>query len=102
MQLSNHPKRQATYQKLVYDSQMHNLTICELAKRAEKLMHKAKLHHHFFGDFTLYQTSLHLCLFSLSLPYEYDDPALLNKTLTPEETLKIIFVIERRIAERIL
>ncbi len=101
MELSNQPKRQAAYQRFVYDSQMQNLTVREFAKRAEKLMRKSKLHHHFFGDFSLYQTSLHLCLFALSLPYEYNNLVILNKILKPEEVLQIIPLIERRIAERI-
>lgn len=101
LRLSNHAKRQAAYQKFIYATQMQKLTLFELVKQAEKLMRKAKLHHHFFGDFSLLQTSLHLCLFALSLPFEYQNATLLNKVLTPEETLKIIPLIERRIAERI-
>lgn len=101
MLLSSQPTRQAAYQQFIYATQLQKLTLFELAKQAEKLMRKAKLHHHFFGDFSLYQTTLHLCLFALSLPYEYQNQALLNKILTPEEILKIIPVIERRIAERI-
>ena len=101
MQVSNDLKREAAYQALIQTSQMGTLTLAELLKIAEKLMKKAKLHHHFFGDFTLYQTSLHLALFALSLPYEYDNQTILNTLLSPDETLNIIKILETRIAKRI-
>lgn len=101
MQLSNDFKREAQYQACIKASQMGQLTLSELVKVAEKLMRKAKLHHHFFGDFSLYQTSLHLSLFALSLPYDYENKHYLDKILSVDETLKILNIIEKRIAKRI-
>jgi ribosomal protein L3 glutamine methyltransferase len=101
LQVSSDFKREAAYQALIQASQMGKLTLAELLKTSEKLMKKARLHHHFFGDFSLYQTSLHLALFALSLPYDYDNQTILNKLLSPDETLNIIKILETRIAKRI-
>lgn len=101
MQISSDIKRQATYENLIQQSKAAELSLYNLAKTTEKLMRKANLHHHFFGDLTLYQTALHLALFALSLPYEYENKALLNKLLSENETRSILNLIEIRIAKRI-
>lgn len=64
-------------------------------------MRKAKLHPHFFANNTLSQTALHLALFGLGLPYEYQNPEYLNQTLTESQTVAILTLIEKRIAQRI-
>jgi ribosomal protein L3 glutamine methyltransferase len=99
--ISTDPKRELAYQALVNASSIGNLKLAELLKIAQKLMRKAKLHSHFFGDGTLYQTALHLALFSLNLPYEYNNKNFLDKTLSQTETLAILNCIETRIARRI-
>lgn len=98
MLISLEAKRQLAYQALMQRSLIGKLSLAYLAQSGAKLMQKAKLHAHFFGDGSLYQTSLHLAFFGLSLPYDYQD---LEKILLPEQTLKILYIFERRIAKRI-
>lgn len=99
--LSNHPKRQKIYQDLLTLSIKEALPLSKIVKAGEQLMRQARLHHHFFGDLSLYQTSLHLALFALSLPYDYQNKKQLNILLNQEHAAKIIEIFERRIAERL-
>jgi ribosomal protein L3 glutamine methyltransferase len=101
LRISTDPKRELAYQALHNASLIGNLKLADLLKTAQKLMRKAKLHSHFFGDGSLYQTALHLALFSLKLPYEYNNKNFLNKILSQAETLAILNCIEIRIARRI-
>lgn len=78
-----------------------NLTVKKIAHHGKKLMQKAKLHHHFFGNHSLYINALYLAYFALKLPYEYYNPLYLNKIISEQETEMILKLYERRIRERV-
>jgi len=77
------------------------MTLAEIAQMGYQLMRREKLHHHFFGNHSLFISALHLALFSLKLPYEYQNLHYLNTSITATTAIQIIALFERRIAERI-
>lgn len=81
--------------------QKGRVTVKDIARLGYRWMRKAKLYHHFFGNYTLWETALHLALFSLKLPYEYKDPALLNRPVNAEEAVAIFALFEKRIYKKI-
>ncbi|HEV2613711.1 MAG TPA: 50S ribosomal protein L3 N(5)-glutamine methyltransferase [Gammaproteobacteria bacterium] len=78
-----------------------NITVKKIAQHGKTLMQKAKLHHHFFGNHSLYINALYLAYFALNLPHEYHNSLYLNKIITEQEAEKILKLYERRITERV-
>ena len=64
-------------------------------------MRRAGVHHFYFGDPDLLQTSHYLTFFALDLPYDYHNPIYLNGKLEEHEISAIKDVFNKRIKERL-
>jgi len=100
-QLSKDPKRNKQYDIILGSILNHSVTVADIAKFGSTMMHKEKLHPHFFGTHSLKINALYLTFFSLQLPYEYTNPKYLHKKITEVEGIEILKLFERRISERI-
>lgn len=94
-------KRNQCYCELLTKAAKNALTVQKLAEVGAVLMSKAKLHAHFFADFTFETTALYLAFFSLDFPYEFEDTQYLDYIVNEEEVIKIIELFEERISKRI-
>jgi len=99
--LSHNLTRNEKYLSLLNNMDHKDVTVGEIAELGHQFMRKEKLHHHFFGGHSLFKNALHLALFSLKLPFEYDNETLLKKPINKNESLEIIKLFERRISERV-
>ena len=112
--LNNHKKSKIYNHFLT--AEQNQFTVQKLADLGERLMRKENLHHHFFGDFSLYAVALYLTLFSLNLPYDpyqfrkdnffkfskkSQDHPYLSIRLSQDKVLEIILLFEKIISEKI-
>lgn len=94
-------KRNKIYQLFLASCVNNSKTVEDISQLGYRLMRKAKIHHHFFADYSLLTTSRYLVFYALALPHEYENKNYLNKTITIEEAKKIIHLFEKRMTERI-
>lgn len=100
-QYSQDQQRNKVYLTILEKSRHDKVSVKQMVDLGDKLMHQAKLHHHFFENHSLYKNALYLTFYALKLPYEYRNPQYLNKKITENEAAGIIQLFEKRIAERI-
>src|SRR5579872_6755627 len=98
--LSKNTKRNKSYLAFLETHQDH-IKVMKVAELGCYWMRQEKIHAHFFGHRSLLKTSLYLAFFALRLPYEYDNPQYLNKSITQKEAMAIIALFERKIDQRI-
>lgn len=77
------------------------MTVEDIVNLGHKVLRKAKIHHHFFGNFTLLQTAQNLVYFALQLPHEYTNPIYSKLPVSEVDAKKIMALFEKRIVERL-
>src|SRR5690349_6529551 len=98
--LSNNQNRNIIYQRFLEKCNRNEVEIHDIIRLGYRLMKKEKLHHHFFGNNSLFETAKCLTLFALQLPEDINiDHSQLKLTQTDAE--KIIHLFEKRISERV-
>lgn len=90
-----HIKRHQYYAQFLKKAYNSQLTVKDMIHLGTKLMKKASLHHHFFGDYSWQATACALTYHALGC--EKADTA----ALTPTECEAIFALFEKRIEERI-
>lgn len=106
-ELSNNQQRNSTYRNFLLSPR---ITVSSVIKMANRLMRKEKLHRHFYfkpsflerfyGETYMLPTAKYLVFFALNIPYEYKNTRFIDKTITKEEAIVAITLIEKRISER--
>ena len=76
-------------------------TVTDMIRWGVSKMRRAGVHHFYFGDPDLLQTSHYLTFFALDLPYDYHNPIYLNGKLEEDEISAIKDVFDQRIKERL-
>ena len=76
-------------------------TVTDMIRWGVSKMRRAGVHHFYFGDPGLLQTSHYLTFFALDLPYDYHNPIYLNGKLEEDEISAIKDVFDQRIKERL-
>lgn len=99
--LSKNKKRNNTYLSFLKSFCVTKVQVKDIVRMGHRLMRKAKLHPHFFGNNSLVETAQYLAFYALQLPHEYNNADYLNLKITTQEAEKMIILFERRIAERI-
>ncbi len=99
--LSRNKKRSCAYHSFLSVCRAKQGRVNAVIRLGHTLMRKEKIFHHFFADHSLRAVAAHLAFFSLKLPYEYDNPVYLDRSLNEEEAREILGLFERRIAERL-
>jgi ribosomal protein L3 glutamine methyltransferase len=94
--LSLNAKRNKIYGQFLEACRHGKMTVRDIIDLGHKLMRKQKLHHHFFGDFSLLANSKALTQYALAGDTSGD-----NAKLTVQQAEKIFALFERRIAEKI-
>lgn len=97
--LSQNKTRNDHYLKLIESSKQNILIAQHIIATGYKLMRKARLHHHFFGN-SLLKTAQYLTFYALQLPHEYDNEKYLNYKISEQDAMQIIALFEKRIANR--
>jgi len=87
--------RNKIYAEFLATCDTRNATVHDIIKLGAKLMRKHKVHHHFFGDCTLWATAEHLTYHALQ-----EQRNIAAKITVPEATA-ILELFERRIASRL-
>ncbi len=77
------------------------MTIEKISNAGYHLMRRENLHHHFFMDYSLYTTAVHLVLFALDFDSEKNQKNFMNIKITEKEGASIIHLFEKRIVERL-
>ena len=97
--LSKNFKRNKSYVQFLTLCAQGNATVGDIIQLGAKLMSKAKLHHHFFKDFTWKTQSEALVAFAFESAHieHYRD----NDTLDEKMALAILALFEKRIEARI-
>lgn len=96
-------RREKHYQAMLTLCEQQTVTLNDIVCFGDKLMRRAHLHPHFFGQNSLRDTALALAYFALQLPAPGDkpDPQYLSKKINPTEAQKIFTLFEQRIAKRL-
>jgi len=96
--LSQDRQRNAVYAAMLDSCRLGKATVAQIIAIGHKLMRKAKLHHHYFGDYSLLNTATYLTYYSLEREKSHKNA---NDKITEQEATEIICLFERRIVERI-
>lgn len=97
--LSTDPKRNQQYAVFLRSAAEGKATIAAVIRLGAKLMRKAKLHHHFFRDYTWETQAKALVDFGLKpLDRDSTDP---NALIDEKTAVLILSLFEKRITERI-
>lgn len=92
---SQDQKRNKAYVAFISTCQEKGATVHDIIQLGTRLMKQSKLHHHFFGDYSLLNTAQYITHFVLDNKKKDSDH------ITVEEAQKVLPLLERRIAERI-
>ena len=98
--LSADINRNKTYLLFLELCRNDEVTVDKIAHFGKKMMKKAKIHPHFFGDRSLLDNARYLTFFSLKLPYDYKNQAYLKRKISENDAVVILKLFERRITER--
>ena len=91
--ISDDRKRNQKYAAFLRLCSEGKATLNDIVRLGEKLMRSARLHHHFFGDYSLLSTAASLANYVVAQPNTHP--------LTVSEAIDIFKLFERRIVERI-
>jgi ribosomal protein L3 glutamine methyltransferase len=105
LDLSQNPERNETYHAVLARSRKGELSIDEISRIGHQLMRKAKLHHHFFAQHSLFMNAAYLAFYALQIPWDYNNllqnQQYFDKKVSEQEAQKIIELFEKRISARI-
>ena len=93
-------KRNKLYAAFLESCCDNTMTVQGMVDFGHRVMRKARIHPHFFGQNSLLATAYYLTFFYLKLPHEYTNPQYINATVTAAEAAGIIALFEKRISER--
>lgn len=99
--ISNKDKKKNPYEAFIQTHQDKPVTVADIAQFGASLMKRVGIHHHFFADYSLFTTALHLVLYGLNLPYDYTNKTYLQHALSQPEILRIFELFQKRIDKRI-
>lgn len=94
-------------QKEIRQKILMGISVKDMIHFGYQLMRKNKLHHHFFGNHSLFETAQYLTFFALQLPYTpylsraYKYSSYLNIKLSEVEAVNIIELFKKRIENRL-
>jgi ribosomal protein L3 glutamine methyltransferase len=97
--LSINSYRQKKYSSLIASLRHDTVTLENVIDLGYKLMRKARLNHHFFGN-SLWKTARYLAFYALQLPHEYENASYMQKSLSEKDIRQVIQLFEKRITER--
>lgn len=99
---SHNPYRNQHYHRWIADASKAPWTLEQIVAEGTRLLRKAKIHRHFFGQGSLQEIATSLAFYALGLPYpEACRAAIFQRLLQEQEIIAILQLFERRISERI-
>lgn len=103
--LSTNAIRDRAYKEFIVRCEQGESTVHDIAKLGAKWMKREGLHPHFFANHSFFTNALYLALFSLSLPFDYENikenSQHYSRLIKGNEATAILKLYERAILERV-